>query len=389
MDNKYFKIARIPLFFLMVVILATGCVPDNPVPVNSAPAASAEPDPPLAQATQVVSPPATHTPEPVPPSITPSGVDEAMLANLAYKLEVIAQSLPGSDGRATLAGGHFEQGLPDSAGSVTVDLIRSAKGDLNGDGVEDGLALLAVDTGGSGTFMYLVAVINQAGELQQAADLFLGDRLDIQSLEIKDGSIWVPMLAHAPDDPQCCPSLGETRQYRLENNRLVTPEQSQVLPLAESAIQALKAGDMATLASLAHPEKGVCFSPYSFVLPEHQSFSAEELATLLEDPNTYTWGAFDGSGEPIQMTFRDYFKRFIYSKDFASAGQVSLDQRLGQGNTIDNSREFYPEAVVVEYFIPGENPDYGGMDWQSLRLVFQQEDGAWYLVGVIHDEWTI
>lgn len=45
--------------------------------------------------------------------------------------------------------------------------------------------------------------------------------------------------------------------------------------------------------------------------------------------------------------------------------------------------------MVVEYYLPGENPDYGGLDWQSLRLVFQHKEGAWYLVGVIHDEWTV
>jgi hypothetical protein len=386
MNNRYFKLVLIPLFFSVAAILATGCAP-----ADSTPATSTELIPTLAEATQVASVPATDTPapEPVQPTSTPPAFDEARLANLAYTLETISQVLPESDGNVTLANGHFEQGLPDSTASVTVDLIRSARGDLNGDGIEDGLALLAVDTGGSGTFLYLVAIINQAGELQQAADLFLGDRVDVQSMEIKDGSIQVPMLTHAPDDPQCCPSLEETRQYRLENNQLVTPEQSQVLPLAESALQALKDRDMATLAALAHPENGVRFSPYSFVLPEHQSFSAESLANLLGDPTTYTWGAFDGSGEPIQMTFKDYFERFVYSKDFASAGQVGLDQRLGRGNTLDNSHEFYPEAVVVEYFIPGENPEYGRMDWQSLRLVFQQVDGSWYLAGVIHDEWTI
>jgi hypothetical protein len=208
-------------------------------------------------------------------------------------------------------------------------------------------------------------------------------------MEIKDGSIRVPMLIHAPDDPQCCPSLEVTREYRLEDGLLVTPEQSQVIPLAETAIQALKGGDLAALASLAHPADGLRFSPYSYVLPEHLAFSPEQLPRLLDDSNIYTWGNFDGSGEPIQMTFADYFSRFIYSKDFANAMQVSLDQRLGRGNTLDNSHEFYTGAIVVEYFIPGENPDYGGMDWQSLRLVFQQADGKWYLAGVIHDEWTI
>jgi len=29
------------------------------------------------------------------------------------------------------------------------------------------------------------------------------------------------------------------------------------------------------------------------------------------------------------------------------------------------------------------------MDWRSLKLVFKEKDGNWYLVGVVHDEWTI
>jgi hypothetical protein len=29
------------------------------------------------------------------------------------------------------------------------------------------------------------------------------------------------------------------------------------------------------------------------------------------------------------------------------------------------------------------------MDWQSLRLVFEETAGNWYLVGIVHDQWTI
>jgi len=28
------------------------------------------------------------------------------------------------------------------------------------------------------------------------------------------------------------------------------------------------------------------------------------------------------------------------------------------------------------------------MDWKSLRLVFEQYDGSWKLVGIINNEWT-
>jgi hypothetical protein len=145
---------------------------------------------------------------------------------------------------------------------------------------------------------------------------------------------------------------------------------------------------MQALAELVDPNTGVRFSPYSFVQRKDLTFTPEQLQSLLDDPEVYNWGNFDGSGEPIQMTFAEYFDRFVYSKDFAGAEQIGINQRLGAGNTLDNSPEFYPEAVVVEYHIPGENPEYGGMDWQSLRLVFQQIDGEWQLAGIIHDEWT-
>jgi (p)ppGpp synthase/HD superfamily hydrolase len=29
------------------------------------------------------------------------------------------------------------------------------------------------------------------------------------------------------------------------------------------------------------------------------------------------------------------------------------------------------------------------MDWRSLRLVFEKKDDIWYIVGIIHDQWTI
>jgi len=36
-----------------------------------------------------------------------------------------------------------------------------------------------------------------------------------------------------------------------------------------------------------------------------------------------------------------------------------------------------------------EQKAYGYLDWQSLRLGFQQSgDGAYYLSAIIHDEWT-
>jgi hypothetical protein len=44
--------------------------------------------------------------------------------------------------------------------------------------------------------------------------------------------------------------------------------------------------------------------------------------------------------------------------------------------------------MIVEYYFPGFDLQLQGMDWRSLRLVFTLYDNTWYLVGIIHDQWT-
>ena len=98
---------------------------------------------------------------------------------------------------------------------------------------------------------------------------------------------------------------------------------------------------------------------------------------------------FDGTGHPIEFTFAEYYDRFVYDQDFANAEEIAFNQRIaGSGGRINNIEEFYPGSLMVEFHFSGFNPDYLGMDWRSLRLVFVQHGEAWFLVGIVHDEWT-
>ena len=158
---------------------------------------------------------------------------------------------------------------------------------------------------------------------------------------------------------------------------------------SERVITALFQRDMQALAGFVHPERGVRFSPYAFVREEHQVFMPEALVGLLDSDTVYTWGIYDGSGMPIELTFSEYYQEFVYSSDFANAEQVAVNEVIGEGNTINNIGTFYPESSFVEYYFSGFDEQYEGMDWESLRLVFVQEDSTWYLVGIVHAEWTI
>jgi hypothetical protein len=169
-----------------------------------------------------------------------------------------------------------------------------------------------------------------------------------------------------------------------------------VAELAAQAILAIRDHNLAKLAGLIHPVKGVTFSPYAYVRPLQGApgeadlvFSRSQLESLWSDPTVYVWGTFDGSGEPIELSFREYYERFIYDADFAQPDVIGYDVVVGQGNTISNIATVYPNAVLVEYHFEGFDPEYAGMDWRSLRLVIEEYEGSWYLLGIVHDEWTI
>ncbi|HWI66321.1 MAG TPA: hypothetical protein VNT75_31190 [Symbiobacteriaceae bacterium] len=159
---------------------------------------------------------------------------------------------------------------------------------------------------------------------------------------------------------------------------------------AREAVEVLKSKDMEKLAALVHPEKGVRFTPYSNVDKQKDLvFKAGELKGAWVNKRLYLWGNYDGSGDPINLGFADYYAKFVYDVDFASAPKIGWNESIGQGNSLDNWRTAYPEGAMVEFHFPGFNSKYAGMDWRSLRLVFEQTGNQWYLVGIIHAQWTI
>ncbi len=137
-------------------------------------------------------------------------------------------------------------------------------------------------------------------------------------------------------------------------------------------VQTLKSQDFISLASYVHPVNGVRFSPYAFVQDTNQVLSVDQVASIMADSGVYTWGAYSGTGETINLGFPDYYSQFIYDEDFANAPQVALNHRLSTGNSIDNSAEYYPGSMIVEYYFPGFDPQYGGTGLaQSAPCLFR------------------
>lgn len=167
-------------------------------------------------------------------------------------------------------------------------------------------------------------------------------------------------------------------------------QREMILDLSDQVIHMLKDKDMSMLAKVVHPEKGVRFTPYSYVeVNKNVKITAAEFTGLMAETKKRLWGEFDGTGDPIDLTFSEYYKKFVYDADFLEAPQIIFNQPMQRGNSLVNMKEAYPDALFIEYHFPGIDPQYNGMDWRSLRLVFEEKDSKWYLVGIIHDQWTI
>lgn len=163
-----------------------------------------------------------------------------------------------------------------------------------------------------------------------------------------------------------------------------------ILVRALQGVKILKDKDMESLAALIHQEKGVRFSPYAYVNQQEDIvLSKDEIINALDSDKMYIWGSYDGIGDPIELTFDEYYDSFIYDEDYANPHIIGNNVVVGTGTTLNNIGEAYPKGQFVEFHFTGFNPQFTGMDWRSLRLVFEEVEGVWYLVGIVHDEWTI
>ena len=129
-------------------------------------------------------------------------------------------------GEATLEDGEFREPLaPGSAGELIIQLGKWATGDLDGEGGGDAAAITIEQTGGSGTFYFVHALVGEDGDLRDAGVAFLGDRIRVEGVSIHDGAITVALLDRAPDAAMAsAPTVAVIRRFTLQGGELVELE---------------------------------------------------------------------------------------------------------------------------------------------------------------------
>lgn len=159
--------------------------------------------------------------------------------------------------------------------------------------------------------------------------------------------------------------------------------------ISDEILKTIKEKNFKKIGDYIHPTEGLRLSPYVYVdTAENRKFSKEEFLALAGSQTKINWGATDAGEDSIYMSLAQYFDRYVMDADFLKAEKRSFNKSLSSGTLPSNVNEVYPSADFVEYYFPGFEKKYDGMDWKSLKLVFKKYGDRIFLIAIIHGEWT-
>lgn len=119
-----------------------------------------------------------------------------------------------------------ENGSSDDPSMVTMaNIVNAAFGKLLPGDQQEAAVVFVYNGGGSGWFYELTVLTKRNGKLTQLGCTELGDRVQIDAMEIKNKQIVLDVTTHGPDDPACCPTVHRTVRYAPDNGQLMEQQQ--------------------------------------------------------------------------------------------------------------------------------------------------------------------
>jgi heat shock protein HslJ len=152
----------------------------------------------------------------------------ALAAGSAPTIDELKQAafhgLQAAPGTITLADGKWE-GKPFAEGGgerPRVDLVTDLRlaADLDGDGREEAVVLLAESSGGSGVLVDLAVTARDGDAVRDIATVLLGDRVQVRDIRLVGATLVADLVQAGPGDAACCPSAMVTRFFHFKDDTL-------------------------------------------------------------------------------------------------------------------------------------------------------------------------
>lgn len=255
-----------------------------------------------------------------------------------------------------------------------------------------GLITLSILSGCTNGETALLEQANETIQLLELANLQLSEEIDavkehIEKLSDEKERLLSDNQALEEENIRLTSEIVELKE-NLEDIEMKSSDPT-VVALSEHVMMLLADEDFISLSDYVHPVNGLRFTPYPYIdMVNDVVMTPVDVSNFGSSTTVYTWGSYDGSGDVISGTPMDYYAEFIYDENYLLPDMMAWNSPIGTGNMINNMTAAYPTADYVEFHFTGFNPAYSGMDWSSLTLVFEQMGSNWYLVGLVHGQWT-
>lgn len=225
------------------------------------------------------------------PSAAQSSIDGLSLdtfKNLSFYAPALEKEVP-------LINGKYEAGSGETYESLQL-LDTAGFGDLNGDGSPDAAVLLAENTGGSGVFVYLVALVKQVDGYSQSTPLLIDDRPQVESLTIENNRVQLTGKIHGMADAMANPTMQVVAEYQLTQSKLTLTNLVSTISSAERSISLTTPSDYAEVESSFNVAGSMPIGPFENTLVYRFYDSAGSL--LIEAPLMVE---SDGAGGPATI----------------------------------------------------------------------------------------
>lgn len=195
----------------------------------------------------------------------------------------------------------------------------------------------------------------------------VGDARVWSPVQVASGAGWVNLAYLRPQGPDV-PAVRGTRTDALAT-------------AAESVRRAMAAADFPALAELVDSGAGVSI--------EGTVVTAAQVRAAASDPTVRTWGFQPATDIPVRATLAEQVRAVAGRTALTSPDVIGFDVRIsGPGGIVtDCVAECFPGGHRVEYHYSGSPGEFGGLDWDSVTLVFALQGTGPKLVGLVGDQW--
>jgi hypothetical protein len=172
---------------------------------------------------------------------------------------------------------------------------------------------------------------------------------------------------------------------------VLSPNEAEKLIVAsKQVLVALKAKDYQRLQTLTSLD-GLSLneSPDSLDLTKND-VPQSEISKIPTNTTIKLWGYTDGKGDPINLTVGNYIDKWIYNKEYLDAPKIEVNKIIKIAGSTSNEIMTYSDGRnFVAFHFDGFNPKYSGLDWTTMYLIFDLQNGEYKLRAIVKDNWTI